>query len=129
MPWSTHATEYSAPTAFLVDATPSTHLPRRWIEAKGNQDRRRPTTAEGILEAVPGRLRISLLGPVKVEVDGEIVAIAPKPRLLLARLAMNAPRPVSRGALIEALWTDDPPETARKKSFQPDTSNSLRIGS
>jgi DNA-binding SARP family transcriptional activator len=50
-----------------------------------------------------------------VRVDGRRVAVAGvKERALLAILLLNANRPVSADGLIDELWEDDPPATARK---------------
>ncbi|HEY3184885.1 MAG TPA: AfsR/SARP family transcriptional regulator [Gaiellaceae bacterium] len=56
-----------------------------------------------------------LLGPFEVAVDGEPVAIAgEKPRALLARLLLDAGRVVSADTLVDGLWGDRPPASARK---------------
>src|SRR5712691_9785989 len=58
-------------------------------------------------------LQFGLLGPLQVELDGEPVPLAGrKPGALLAALLLRVNRTVSRDALIDALWPDDPPETA-----------------
>jgi DNA-binding SARP family transcriptional activator len=55
----------------------------------------------------------SLLGPLQIELDGKPLTLAGrKPRALLATLLLHVNRIVSREALIDALWPDDPPETA-----------------
>src|SRR5919204_5926075 len=60
------------------------------------------------------RPHFSLLGPVAVSLDGEPVALGgQKRRALLATLLLEANRVVSRDRLIDALWGDDPPDTAR----------------
>jgi len=57
---------------------------------------------------------IRLLGPVAVLVDGEPVALGgQKRRALVAALALEANEVVSRDRLIDALWGEDPPDTAR----------------
>jgi predicted ATPase/DNA-binding SARP family transcriptional activator len=57
---------------------------------------------------------VSLLGPVAVSVDGEPVALGgQKRRELVAALALEAGQVVSRDRLIDALWGEDPPDTAR----------------
>lgn len=54
-----------------------------------------------------------LLGPLQIELDGKPLTLAGrKPRALLATLLLHVNRIVSREALIDALWPDDPPETA-----------------
>ena len=56
-----------------------------------------------------------MLGPVSVHVDGHLVDVGgPKPTLLLALLVARAGVVVSWDALIDGLWGDDPPPTARK---------------
>ena len=54
-----------------------------------------------------------LLGPFEVSRQGRAAAVGgPKPRALLAALALEAGRVVSVDALVESLWPGDPPETA-----------------
>ena len=58
---------------------------------------------------------IDLLGPVRATVRGNVVDVGgPKPKLVLARLALAAPRSIMVDALIETLWDGRPPATARK---------------
>src|SRR5713226_9446073 len=58
--------------------------------------------------------QFSLLGPLLVSRDGEPKAIGgQKPRALLAALLLEPNRVVSRGRLIDALWGELPPDTAR----------------
>ncbi|CAL9305614.1 hypothetical protein SUDANB135_03953 [Streptomyces sp. SudanB135_2055] len=61
------------------------------------------------------RLRFGLLGPpVLYDARSEAVAVAsPKTRALLAALLLEAGRPVSVGALRDALWDGSPPPSAR----------------
>ncbi|WP_141797564.1 BTAD domain-containing putative transcriptional regulator [Nocardioides sp. SLBN-35] len=55
-------------------------------------------------------MRMRVLGPVEVEVDGRPLDLgAPKPRRLLAVLALHRGRPVSPETIAEALWGDEPP--------------------
>jgi predicted ATPase/DNA-binding SARP family transcriptional activator len=57
---------------------------------------------------------VRLLGPVAVLVEGEPVALGgQKRRELVAALALEAGEVVSRDRLIDALWGEDPPDTAR----------------
>jgi predicted ATPase/DNA-binding SARP family transcriptional activator len=57
---------------------------------------------------------VRLLGPVSVFVDGEPVALGgQKRRALVAALALEAGQVVSRDRLIDTLWGEDPPDTAR----------------
>jgi len=65
-----------------------------------------PTTTDGC--------RIAVLGPLHVEVDGTTVRVsAARERAVLSRLAMEPERAVSDTALIDAVWSDDPPASAR----------------
>ncbi len=53
---------------------------------------------------------VRLLGPVEVERDGRAVAIGGgRLRALLARLALDAGRPVTAGALVDAVWDTELP--------------------
>ncbi|GAA4203127.1 BTAD domain-containing putative transcriptional regulator [Streptosporangium oxazolinicum] len=55
-----------------------------------------------------------LLGPVEVWSDGRQIPLGgAKPRTLLAALLLEAGRVVTVDRLIEAIWQDDPPPTAR----------------
>src|SRR5438477_12413869 len=55
-----------------------------------------------------------LLGPLAVSVDGEPIELSgQKPRALLAALLLEANQVVSRDRLIDALWGEEPPDTAR----------------
>src|ERR687888_1695552 len=59
-------------------------------------------------------MQFRLLGPLTVSVDGEPLALGgQKRRALLAALLLEANRVVSRDRLIDALWGEDPPDTAR----------------
>src|ERR687887_700601 len=59
-------------------------------------------------------MQFRLLGPLTVSVDGEPLALTgQKPRALLAALLLEANRIVSRDRLIDALWGEEPPDTAR----------------
>jgi DNA-binding SARP family transcriptional activator len=56
-----------------------------------------------------------LLGPLEATVDGATVALpAGKPRALLARLLLDANRVVPVETLVESLWGDPAPPSARK---------------
>src|SRR5919106_167562 len=58
-------------------------------------------------------LDVRLLGPLEVSRQGRAVPIGgPKPRALLAALALDARRVVSVDGLLESLWPGEPPETA-----------------
>jgi DNA-binding SARP family transcriptional activator/tetratricopeptide (TPR) repeat protein len=55
-----------------------------------------------------------VLGPVEVVVAGRTAGLGgPKPRTLLALLAVNAGHVVSLEQLIDAIWGEEPPEQAR----------------
>jgi YVTN family beta-propeller protein len=60
-------------------------------------------------------MEIRLLGLVEASQDGHTVPLGgAKPRALLAILALQANTPVSADRLIEGLWGEQPPATARK---------------
>src|SRR3989442_129989 len=60
------------------------------------------------------RLEFSLLGPLAANCDGNPIALGgQKRRALLAVLLLEPNGVVSRDRLIDALWGEDPPETAR----------------
>jgi DNA-binding SARP family transcriptional activator len=60
------------------------------------------------------RREFLILGPLEVRADGSSVPIAgSKPRALLAALLLNANRVVPTDRLIDFLWGEEPPETAR----------------
>jgi DNA-binding SARP family transcriptional activator/WD40 repeat protein len=60
-------------------------------------------------------MRFRVLGPLSVtRDDGSVSLGGPKPRLLLAMLIRAGGRPVATDTLIDALWGDSPPTTARK---------------
>ncbi len=59
------------------------------------------------------RLELRLLGPLEVTRGGRPVPVgSPKPRALLAALALEAGRVVSADRLVEDLWPAEAPETA-----------------
>ena len=58
--------------------------------------------------------QFSLLGPLAVSRDGEPTPLGgQKRRALLAALLLEANRVVSRDRLVDALWGEEPPDTAR----------------
>ncbi len=70
---------------------------------------------------------VHVLGPVTVLVGGRPVDVGgPKPTLLLALLVACAGAVVSWEALIDGLWGEDPPPTARK-AVQVHVSNLRRV--
>ena len=59
-------------------------------------------------------LEFRILGPLEVRRDGERIAIpAPRQRALLGYLLLRANEPVPADELIDQLWGDDAPPTAR----------------
>lgn len=59
-------------------------------------------------------LRIRLLGAVSAWAGSEDLALGgPRPRALLALLALAAPRALSSAHIVDGLWGEDPPATAR----------------
>ena len=74
-----------------------------------------PTSDAPATRSPKSRIRITLLRPLRVEVDGRLVDLGrPQNELLLARLALAAPSSISMDSLITALWDEDPPPSARK---------------
>ena len=60
-------------------------------------------------------VKVGLLGPLEVAgPDGRVRIGGAKERLVLALLVLRAGEVVSRDALVDALWGDDPPATAVK---------------
>jgi predicted ATPase/DNA-binding SARP family transcriptional activator len=60
-------------------------------------------------------MNFRILGPLEVTDDGRMIELTGlKQRTLLCTLLLDANRAVSMSRLIEALWDDDPPETAVK---------------
>ena len=60
-------------------------------------------------------MEFRLLGPLEVRRDGDLVTIGgPKVRALLAILLLHANRAVTVEQLIDALWGDEPPASARQ---------------
>ncbi|MFJ6797974.1 BTAD domain-containing putative transcriptional regulator [Streptomyces sp. NPDC091268] len=59
-------------------------------------------------------MKIDVLGALSVRVNGvSITPTAPKPRQVLALLALHADQVVPVAALIEELWGEEPPRSAR----------------
>jgi predicted ATPase/DNA-binding SARP family transcriptional activator/Tfp pilus assembly protein PilF len=59
------------------------------------------------------RVEFRLLGPLEVEQEGRVLAVGGRrQRALLAALLLHANTVVSRDRLIDALWGENPPETA-----------------
>lgn len=61
-----------------------------------------------------GRLKVRLLGPLEVLADGRRLALTgSRSPAILAMLALEPNRVVSTDRLLDALWDDEPPPTAR----------------
>ena len=59
------------------------------------------------------RVRVEVLGPVGASRNGAPVPLGPvRQRAVLALLALHADTGLSRAAIIDALWHDDPPAAA-----------------
>ncbi len=72
-----------------------------------------------VVHASPQRARHGLefrvLGPLEAVQDGRIVELGPtKQKALLALLLLNPGRTVAVGRIVDELWGDDPPASARK---------------
>ena len=60
-------------------------------------------------------MEFRILGPLEVVLDGRVLDTgAHKQTALLALLVLAANRTVSRDGIVDALWEDDPPESANK---------------
>jgi DNA-binding SARP family transcriptional activator/tetratricopeptide (TPR) repeat protein len=58
-------------------------------------------------------VRFQLLGPLRVDVDGEPVGLGgTKQRMVLAHLLLNAGKPVRAAQLVDVLWGAEPPTSA-----------------
>src|SRR5688500_3528572 len=69
--------------------------------------------ADAAVETAP-KLQFRILGPLEVRRGGVVVDLgARKQRAVLALLLLNANRVVPTERLIDELWGDRPPETAR----------------
>ncbi len=61
------------------------------------------------------RLRIDLLGPLRLTVDGDPVHVpGPRRRAVLALLAMASGRVVTTDELLDAVWPGEPPDSGRR---------------
>ena len=66
------------------------------------------------------RVRVDVLGPLRLVVDGGAVDVrGPKRRAVLALLAMAEGRAVTVDQLVDALWPVEPPDSARASPAQP----------
>lgn len=58
-------------------------------------------------------LKVRVLGPVEAQSEGRPVALGgPRPRLVLAMLALDHGQVVNRDRLVDAIWESGPPESA-----------------
>lgn len=63
-----------------------------------------------------GAMRFSILGPLEVSHGGEIVQMGgPRQQIIIATLLLEANRVVPISRLIESVWEDAPPATAREQ--------------
>ncbi|WP_433534470.1 AfsR/SARP family transcriptional regulator [Micromonospora sp. CA-249363] len=60
-------------------------------------------------------VQVLLLGPIEVRVGGRQVPVSPLERALVALLALTPARTVSTTAIVDALWGDNPPQSARTR--------------
>ena len=66
------------------------------------------------MTGAPGQMEFLVLGPLDVRLDGAALDVGPrKQRAVLALLLLNANRVVSTDRLIDELWGETPPDTAR----------------
>ncbi|WBP85393.1 SAV_2336 N-terminal domain-related protein [Kitasatospora cathayae] len=69
--------------------------------------------ARELVRSERSRLRYSLLGPLRVWRDGELLSVgSPQQQAVLAALLLHAPEPVPTASLINAVWGDQPPPQA-----------------
>ena len=60
-------------------------------------------------------VELGVLGPLEVRQDGALVTIpGAKPRAILTMLGLHGGSVVPADALVELLWSEDPPRTAAK---------------
>ncbi len=59
-------------------------------------------------------MEISVLGPIRVTLGGHSLRLPAKQRILLAVLALQPNRTISTEQLVQALWGEDPPDSAVK---------------
>ncbi|MFD1149440.1 AfsR/SARP family transcriptional regulator, partial [Saccharothrix hoggarensis] len=61
-------------------------------------------------------VEFGVLGPIRAVADGAAVAVgSPREKAVLARLVVDANRVVSVDRLIDAVWQDEPPSSARSQ--------------
>ena len=62
------------------------------------------------------RVRVEVLGPLRLVVDGGVVDVrGPKRRAVLALLALAEGRTVPVDTLVDALWPSEVPESGRQE--------------
>src|SRR5580693_1976179 len=65
---------------------------------------------------VRGHMQLRILGPLELVVDHHLVKTGgPREHIVLAALALRANRVVTVEYLIDAVWGEDPPATARSQ--------------
>jgi len=62
---------------------------------------------------IPAPIQFGVLGPIRATAGEAVAALPAKERVVLATLLLRAGQVVAASALIEALWDDRPPATAR----------------
>lgn len=68
------------------------------------------------MSGLEGGMRFQILGPLRVHVgDREVAITAPRERVALALLLLHAGETVSVVQLVDAIWPDNPPHTARNQ--------------
>jgi DNA-binding SARP family transcriptional activator/WD40 repeat protein/class 3 adenylate cyclase/tRNA A-37 threonylcarbamoyl transferase component Bud32 len=68
--------------------------------------------------AASGRMQFRVLGPVEVVQGDQTLSLGgPKQRAVLAHLVIRANQPISAEHLIEAIWSDQVPESARNTLY------------
>ncbi|GIJ43427.1 hypothetical protein Val02_03130 [Virgisporangium aliadipatigenens] len=60
-------------------------------------------------------LEFGVLGPLRVRAGGDLVVAGERQRVVLALLLVRADQVVTFAEFAEAIWDDDPPETARRQ--------------
>ncbi len=86
-----------------------------------------PTTGRSRPVSV-GPVRITVLGPLEITVDGDRLTLGgPQQRLVLAILVSRADAPVTTDRLINALWGDEDPPTRARKTVQVYVANLRKV--
>jgi DNA-binding SARP family transcriptional activator/tetratricopeptide (TPR) repeat protein len=69
-----------------------------------------------IRDLAPIDLKFRLAGPVEVDLDGELLSItSPRQEIVLTMLLLESNQVISVSRLIDALWDDAPPQTAKNQ--------------